>query len=124
MFTARRFVFGEVHARSRAAVSLLHCQLNVQVYVVQNTCSIASKRSASTNKFFVSGVTLDATEIANDKTASQQGSAKRGNMASQTQGDGRQEKRPENIRRLARGVGLRMWRDPRCTRKYLTFQST
>jgi len=73
---------------------------------------MASKRSASTNKFLVSGVTLDATEVANDKTASQQGSAKRENMASQTQGDGKQEKRTENIRKLARGVVLRMWRDP------------
>lgn len=79
--------------------------------MVQDTYSIASKRSASTNKFFVSGVTLDATEIANDETASQQGSMSRGNMASQTKGNGRQEKRLENIQRLARGVGLRKWRD-------------
>ena len=79
--------------------------------MVQDTYSIASNRSASTNKFFVSGVTLDATEIANDNTVSQQGSTKRGNIASQTQVDGRQEKRPENIRKPARGVVLRMWRD-------------
>lgn len=70
---------------------------------------MASKRSASTNKFCVSDVTRDATESANDKTASQQGSAKRGNMASQAPGDGRLEKRPKNLRRRSRSEEMRKW---------------